>query len=262
MSKTTRQRAVAILVATALSFTAIAVMPAPAAASIFGEENATLIAILAEDIEAVLQAYRTVEGIVQQITKLETMIDQGRTMLSQLDKPETYYNLLVFADRSTRTLQGLDRDITYLGYKLESIGDEHKKVFPTADSYSSMPTGDFSKRAQTWHEALRESSAIAMRAQTSVRTLEQRAQTQEQILSSSQSAQGVVGQLQAVVNSLALLHTDLTAIEENLAAGQRVTATWAGVHVSERELAQERTKRMMEGYTNPGAGAHLLGELP
>ena len=239
-----------------------AALPQRAQASIFGEENATLLAILAEDIQAVLQAYRTVEGIIQQIARLETMISQGRTMLSQLDDPQGLYNLLTFAQSATRTLQTLDNNLQHLGYKLENIGQQHHETFPTAEAMSSMPTGDFRQRAQKWNSALRESSEVAMRAQTSVRTLEQRGQTLEQILSASASAQGVVGQLQAVNNMLALLHTDLNAIEENLAAGQRVTATWAGTHASEVDLAKERSKRMMEGFTNPGASPRVLKELP
>lgn len=244
------------------SLFAWAALPQRAQASIFGEENATLLAILGENIQTVLQAYRTVEGIVQQIARLETMISQGRTMLSQLDNPDGFYNLLMFAQSATRTLQTLDNNLQHLGYKLENIGQQHHETFPTSEAMSSMPSGDFRQRAQKWNNALRESSEVAMRAQTSVRTLEQRGQTLEQILGASASAQGVVGQLQAVVDALALLHTDLNAIEENLAAGQRVTATWAGTHASEVDIAKERSKRMMEGFTNPGASPRVLKELP
>jgi len=253
-----RRRTLAQLVSALLVAAAV---PPSARASIFGEENATLIAILAEEIEAVLQAYRTVEGIVQQISKLETMIGQGKTMLRQLDNPQGFYNLLVFAQQATRTLQTLDANIKHLGYRFEQISGQHRAVFPTQQSLAAMPSGDFRQRAQTWNDALRESSEVAMRVQTSVRTLEDRGRTLEHILQASGSAEGVVGQLQAVVNGLALLHSDLVAIEENLAAGQRVTATWAGVHASERELGRERRKRMMQGYTNPGATPRMLKEL-
>lgn len=125
-----------------------------------------------------------------------------------------------------------------------------------------MPSKDFPKKARDWNTAMRESTVVAMRAQTSVESLQARAQAQEKILNTSKTAEGVVGQLQAVVSNLALLHSDLAAIETNLAAGMRVTAAWAAQQSAQADLAAEDHKRMLEGYADDDAPEAVLTELP
>lgn len=234
-------------------------------ASLFGEENASLLAILAEMIQQVAQAVKTVEGVFQTVDQLVTVVEQGATVLRQLREIDSLHdllNVLNWAQGAISTLQKLDRDVTKLGYQADRIDQQFREVFPTDESLETMPSKDFPATARSWNVALRESTVVAMRAQTSVETLQARAEAQQKILESSKTADGVVAQLQAVVSALSLLHSDLAAVETNLAAGMRVTAAWAAQQAAQADLVDEDHKRMLEGYTDDDAPQAVLTELP
>jgi P-type conjugative transfer protein TrbJ len=235
---------------------------APARASLFGEENASLLAILAEMIEQVLNAVKTVEGVFETVNQLVTVVNQGATVLSHLKDVDSLVDLLNWAHGAISKLQAIDRDVKKLGYKFDAIDQQHEAVFPTRQSLETMPSKNFTTTARGWNDALRESTVVAMRAQTSVESLQARAEAQQKMLDSSKTADGVVAQLQAVVSGLSLLHSDLAVIETNLAAGMRVTAAWAAKQAAQTDLAEEDHKRMLEGYTNDDAPEAVLTELP
>jgi P-type conjugative transfer protein TrbJ len=235
---------------------------ATARASLFGEENASLLAILAEMIEQVVQAVKTVEGVFQTVDQLITVVEHGKTMLTHLRDIDSLLDLLNWARGAITKLQNIDRDVTKLGYKFDLIDKQHEAVFPTRQSLESMPGEHFATTARGWNDAIRESTVVAMRAQTSVESLQARAETQQKILDASKTADGVVGQLQAVVSGLSLLHSDLAAIETNLAAGMRVTAAWAAQQAASAELADEDHKRMLAGYSEEDTPSAVLTELP
>jgi len=235
-------------------------------ASLFGEENASLLAILAQLIQQVQNAVKTVEGVRNTVDQVTKTAQQGATMLQRLqdiDSLQDVLGLLSWAKGAIYTLQRLDRGVTKLGYHIDRIDEEFRELFPTEQSLDEVPSSDFPKKAQEWNTALRESSTVAMRAQTSVESLQARADTQQQILEKSNSAQGIVAQLQAVVAGLALLHADLGAIETNLAAGLRVSAVIAGGQATQQAMVDEDNRRMMDGYTDdePTLGP-VLTELP
>jgi P-type conjugative transfer protein TrbJ len=237
--------------------------PPKAEASIFGEENATLGAILGESIAQLAEMAKTVAGITAQIQQLQqiytqgqTMIEQGDTVLRGVTDPDGIVRLLRYAEQ---TLRLAGRSASLLKHNIDTIEREYEKVFPDMED---VPTQEFQQKAKTWNAALKESSAIAMQAQTSVATLKQRMERMEQLLNSTDTATGVVEQLQLVVRALGVLHTDLMEIESNIAFGQRVTAAMGAVEAAEAERSAEMHKRMIEGYTERGAPARALKELP
>lgn len=233
--------------------------PSTARASIFGEESAILSAILGEDIAQVAQMVQTVANLYTQIRQLTTMIQQGATVLQNFKSPEDIQQLLGFAQSLLAKGGTIERNIRLLHFKLNAIDQDRHDVFPEMRDVS---TDEFQARAQTWNAALKESSMVAMRAQTSVDTLQARLEHAQKLQQDSEAAEGVVGQLQIVVKSLALLHTDLASIEANLAYGQRVTATWAGVQSAEEDRAAEESRRMLENYTSRGGTPRKLSKLP
>ena len=252
--------------AAGLAIVGTTIYPNTAKASLFGEENVSLLAILAQLVQQVQNAIKTVEGVFQTVDQVTQVANQGSIMLhriTQIDSLHDVLGVLSWARSAISTLQRLDRDITKLGYQFDRIDTQFREVFPTEESLESVPSADFPKRAKSWNTALRESSMVAMRAQTSVESLQERADAQKRILDESKAADGVVAQLQAVVSGLALLHADLGAIETNLAAGLRVTSVMAGGQASQQAMVEEDHRRMMDGYTDEEAPAGpVLTELP
>jgi len=233
--------------------------PSAVKASIFGEESAILSAILGEDIVQVAHMAETVANLYTQIRQLERIFDQGTTLLQNFKNPRDILEFIRFA--RTLLAQGglIERNIRLLHFKLMSIDEDRKKVFP---ELTDVPTDEFKAKARTWNAALQESSMVAMRAQTSVASLQARLDYAKKLQEDSESAEGVVGQLQIMTKMLGLLHADLTALEVNLVYGQRVTATWGGVQSAEQERSAEENQRMLQNYTSRGAQPRKLTALP
>ena len=257
------KRRTGLALALMLSGSVLFAPPKVAEASIFGEENATLGAILGESIAQLAEMAKTVAGITAQIQQLqmifsqgETMIEQGDTVLRGLADPDGIQRMLRYAER---TLRLAGRSARFLKHNIDTIEGEYEKIFPEMED---VPTPEFTDKARAWNAALKESAEVAMQAQTSVATLKQRMDRMEQLLTATDSASGVVEQLQLVVRGIGVLHTDLMEIESNIAFGQRVTAAMGAVEAVEAERSTAVHKRMIEGYTERGAPARALKELP
>jgi P-type conjugative transfer protein TrbJ len=233
--------------------------PSSGHASIFGEDTAVLSAILSQNIAQLAQMVQTVSNLYSQIRQLTTMIEQSDTMLRTVKDPTDVLRVLRYSQALLRKEGAIERNVRLLEYKLKVVDDDRAKVFPDMES---VPTHEFQAKAQTWNDALKESSMVAMRAQTSVDTVEERLDQVTKLQHDSEGAEGIVGQLQIVVKELAVLHTDLTAIEQNLAYGERVTATMAGVQAAEEDRATEESRRMLKNYTSRGPTPRRLEELP
>jgi conjugal transfer/entry exclusion protein len=238
----------------------LALVPPPkAAASIFGEENATLAAILGEDIAQLAEMVKTVASLGQQIARLESIIAQGETVLRSAADIQGLDDLIAFTRHTQSLVRRFDSDVRLLQYKLDKIDRAREKIFPDLED---VPSEELPAKARTWNAALKESSKVAMRAQTSVETLQARMDRMENLLRTTDTSTGVVETLQTIVRALGVLHADLAAIEANIATGQRVTATMAGIEAAEAERSDVMHTRMMDGYTNRGAPANPLKELP
>lgn len=233
--------------------------PARARAQILGFDSAVLSAILAEEIAQVAQLVQTVVSLETQIRQLTTMIQQGDTMLAAFRSPEDLLTALRYSQRVLRKRDGIEKNVRLLHFKLDAIDQDRLEVFP---ELGPVATADIPQKARTWNAALKESSAIAMRAQTNVATLQERLDASDALQGHSAQAPGIVGQLQLVVQQLGLIHTALGSIEANLAYGQRVTATMAGVQAAEQERHEEEGRRMMLNYTDRGPPPRVLTELP
>lgn len=236
-----------------------AAVPPKAAASIFGEENATLAAILGEDIAQLAEMVKTVQGIIQQIQQLKALVEQGKTVLKQVGSGNLS-GLVNMLQTASRTSYALDRDIKYIGYALSDVDRQRESVYQ--ESLRGSDPKQFRQKALKWNGALMESSRVAMRAQTNLSELEGRTQTLATVLSDSQAAEGVVGQLQLVIRALAVLHADLDGVQRSLDSGMRVTANLAAGQAAAGAMVEEQRVLSMEGFASPGPSVHVPSQLP
>lgn len=236
-----------------------ALVPPTAAASIFGEENATLAAILGEDIAQLAEMAKTVAGIIQQIQQLKALVDQGKTVLKQVGSGNLN-GLVRMLQTASSTSYALDRDIKYIGYKLAEVDQQRESVYQ--DSLRGSDPTQFRAKSLKWNSALMESSRVAMRAQTNVSELEGRSQALADVLSDSQAAEGVVGQLQLVIRALAVLHADLEGVQRSVDTGMRVTANVAATQAATGAMVEEQRVLGMENYTDPGPSVSVPSKLP
>lgn len=244
---------VALVAATELTF-------APRAqASLFGEENATLVAILTQELEEVAKAAEQVAELIQAVTKLTRMVQQGDTLLSKA-ADGSYADVLYDLKDALATYQSIDSDIKLIGYHLRKVDSEREQVYQ--DSYASTSSGDFNKHYMKWHEQLGEASAVAMRAQTNIETIEKRNKSIQTLQGDSQNTQGVVGQLQLVVRGIGVLHADLEALQRSLDTGMRVTSAMGAGKAAEAKLQDEDSTRMLKNYKYRGPKRVVPNKLP
>lgn len=236
-----------------------ALSPLPAAASLFGEENATLGAILGEDIAQLAEMVKTVQGIITQIEQLKALVAQGKTVLKQVSGGNLN-GLVRMLQTASRTSYALDRDIRYIGYALSDVDRQREDVYQ--ESLSGADPSQFRAKSLKWNSALMESSRVAMRAQTNISELQGRSETLANVLSDSQGTEGVVGQLQLVIRALALLHADLEGVQRSLDTGMRVTANLAAGQAAEGAMIEEQRVLSMDKYTDPGPSVAVPSQLP
>jgi P-type conjugative transfer protein TrbJ len=236
-----------------------ALMPRPAAASLFGEENATLGAILGEDIAQLAEMVKTVQGIITQIEQLKALVAQGKTVLKQIGSGNLN-GLVRMLQTASRTSYALDRDIKYIGYALSDVDQQRDSVYQ--ESLRGSEPSEFRAKSLKWNSALMESSRVAMRAQTNLSELQGRSETLANVLSDSQGAEGVVGQLQLVIRALAVLHGDLEGVQRSLDTGMRVTANVAATQAATGAMVEEQRVLGMQNYTDPGPPVSVPTRLP
>jgi len=233
--------------------------PSRADASLFGEENITLGAILAQEIAQLAEMVKTVEGIVEQVERLRSLVDQSKTLLKQVGSGNLSALLRVLQTARQLTA-ALDRDIRYVGYQLDRVDQQRNSVYQESLEHDDPST--FHDKALAWNGALMESARVAMRAQTNLAHLEGRTQTLADILSESRNADGVVGQLQLAVRALGVLHADLEGVQRSLDTGMRVTASIAATQAVTGVMVERQHALAAEHYTDPGPPVQIPHRLP
>jgi len=102
-----------------------------------------------------------------------------------------------------------------------------------------------------------------VRAQTVVSTLDaNNAAIQKALLMANSASTGEIQQLQIVNQQLALIHTELANLVQNLASLGRVVTDYVGASNGNDELTRERGRRRLQNYTYRGPPARVLNSLP
>jgi hypothetical protein len=236
----------------------LATFPLLARASVFGEETAVLSAILKQDMAIFAKSIQTVTQLVQSVQRLKNLVERADRMLAQAD-PTSLQGVRRLISDTTSMHRAIESDIKYVGYQYDKISSQADKLY--RNDYRGMPPEQLRQQGRQWNGALLESAKVAMRTQGNIESLQARATAQADLLTDSQSTEGVVGQLQIVVRNLALIHRDLEAIGRTLDTGLRVTASMAAKESSGEALMKEELRTSMDGYTDPGPAVAIPNNL-
>lgn len=231
---------------------ALVLSPEPANADLFGGDVAELAALLTETLS---------QGVTlgEQLTQLKIQVDALNTMLSQLD-PASANAVLGLINDTTFNYQSLVGDIQSLGYTLQAVNADFASTFPT--DYSKTPASSFAPIYDEWQAQIWSSALVAARTQGVLSTIHQNADEAAMVLAASASSSGQVAQLQAVVQMLGIVESQNNSLLQSLATTGRVIAMTASTGASDRQLARERKKRNLAGYTNRGTTVTVPNRLP
>jgi hypothetical protein len=104
-----------------------------------------------------------------------------------------------------------------------------------------------------WNNEITSSSQAAIRAPTAVSTLDaNNAAIQKILITANSAATGESRQLQLANQQLALIHTELAALVQNLGTVGRVITDMAATSAGEQMMNRERSRWRLENYTYRG----------
>lgn len=211
-------------------------------------------------------AVKTAALVVQMVTELErlkTQIDNQMQMLKSID-PTTFAGLRALLSQGQFTYAQLQGDLASMGYNIDAVNRSYERMFPRKQSdWRNVRYSDFNNYYDSWNAEVTTASKAAVRAQSSISNLDANNRAIADILSqANNSTTGQVRQLQLINQQLALIHSQLGSLVQNLATTGRVLTQWSAGAVGEQMMARERSRRRLDGYTNRGRPPRVLNRLP
>ena len=162
------------------------------------------------------------------------------------------------------TYSQLQGDLASIGYNIDAVNRSFDRMFPRSQSqWRNVRYSDFNNYYDNWNGEVTTASKAAVRAQSSISTLDANNRAIADILAqANNSSTGQVRQLQLINQQLALIHAELGSLVQNLATTGRVLTQWSAGAVGEQMMARERSRRRLEGYTYRGRPSRVLNRLP
>jgi type IV secretion system protein TrbJ len=217
---------------------------------------------LIQNTTTALSTAQTLINTFTQINQLRSQIQNQVQTLATIN-PTSFSDLQRLFATSQLAYSSIRNSLTSISYDVGSVNRDFNAVFPKSQiAWRGVPSSDFPGYYDRWNAEVNSSSLAAARAQSSITTLEQNNQAIANILTQANAAPGEVRQLQLVNQQLALIHTELASLVQNLTTMGRVLSNWAAASVGEKMLGRESKQRRIEGYTNRGKPARVLNTLP
>ena len=219
---------------------------------------------LAQNVITAAKTAQTVLNTYQQIQQLATQIHNQMQMLKSID-PTTFSGLQTALSQGQFTYAMIQGDLDSISFNMNAINSDFDRLFPKRKQaqWSSARYSDFNAYYDGWNGEIATSSKAAVRAQASISSLDANNRQIAAILAQANSGStGQVRQLQLINQQLALIHSELGALVQNLAATGRVLTEWVAGSVGEKMMSRERGRRRLDGYTSRGRPPRVLNRLP
>lgn len=218
---------------------------------------------LIQNIRTALQTYQLVQNTAQQIQIMQSQLQYQLQTLRSIN-PASFGGVLALLNQGTLTYAMLQGDLSTIGYTVNSVNRNFNRLFPKSQSqWQSVRYSDFNGYYDNWNNEITTSSQAAVRAQSSISSIDANNRAIQNILTAANSSStGQVRQLQLVNQQLALIHTELASLVQNLATVGRVITDWTAASTAEQMMSRERGRRRLDNYTYRGAPSRVLNHLP
>jgi P-type conjugative transfer protein TrbJ len=217
-------------------------------------------------LQNIKTALQTAQLVINSANQLEVMKAQLQYQLQNLKTidPTSISGLLSAINQVQMTFATLQGDINSIGYTANVVSGTFNRLFPkNQKQWQSVPYSAFNASYDAWNAEITASSLAAVRAQTVISTLDaNNAAIQKALLMANSASTGEVQQLQIVNQQLALIHTELANLVQNLAALGRVVTDYLAASTGNDELTRERGRRRLQNYTFRGPPSRTLNRLP
>jgi len=216
--------------------------------------------------EAIANGIEIAEVVTNTLTQIERLKDQISNQIQTLKSldPRTFNELKDLITNGKLTYDSLQKDLQSIGYNIGAVNNNFRQLFPKDQAqWKNIRYSDFDAYRDNWSAEIHAASFAAARAQTSVEKLDKNNDKILSILDASNGdTTGEVRQLQLANQQLALIHTALASVVQNVATTGRVMADWAAFSTSEKMATREAARRRIDNYTNRGPAPKRLQRLP
>jgi P-type conjugative transfer protein TrbJ len=247
----------ALILAAFLGTFAASLRPAQAQTAVVDHFN------LLQNIKTALQTAQLVINTANQLEVMKAQLEYQAQNLKTID-PTSISGLLSYINQVQMTFATLQGDINSIGYTTSVVSNNFNRLFPkNQKQWQTVPYSSFNTSYDNWHAEITASSLAAVRAQTVISTLDaNNAAIQRALLTANRSSTGEIQQLQIVNQQLALIHTELANLVQNLGTLGRVVTDFVAASTGADEMARERGNRRLLNYTYRGPPAQTLNRLP
>lgn len=218
---------------------------------------------LVQNIRTALQTAQLVQNTGQQIQMMQAQLQYQLQNLKSIS-PTSFGNMLALLNQGTLTYAMLQGDLSTMGYTVRTVNNNFNRLFPKSQTqWKSVRYNDFNGYYDNWNNEITTSSQAAFRAQSAVSTLDANNRAIQNILiAANNSSTGEIRQLQLVNQQLAVIHTELASLVQNLTTVGRVITEWTAASTGEQMMERERGRRRLDNYTSRGAPAQVLNRFP
>lgn len=149
----------------------------------------------------------------------------------------------------------LTADLAAISYSTDTVTQQFRSVFPDQEAAKQISPSDAAELRTVWDRELHQSALAASRAQSALSTVERNTKSAQTILERSMATTGGAGdegsrlaKLQALVQMLGVINSDLTTLATTIATTERVNASVAAAGASDEELEAAKAERMLRDY--------------
>jgi len=216
-------------------------------------------------IQNVIQVSGQVTQIANEAAQIANQVHQINNQIEQLRRVANgdFSAIAGLAAQQNQELGDLITSTAAMQYSLSNVQAQINNTYPQGSAqWGNFDMNTVAVRRQQWDTLITQAGATAAKAQTSLNRIANRNTMISNLMAASDVEGGDVRQAQignqidaAVAQSL----NDLIAVQTT---SNRLAMIQAQTAVAERELARERSRRSLDGYTNSGPTVVPLQTFP
>jgi P-type conjugative transfer protein TrbJ len=215
----------------------------PARADLFGGDIAVLAQILLQTIEEVNQLKQTYETTKNNLDLVKQTLETD---------PRNFGDVLNIINTARGTYDSFRSDSQQVGFRIETVKANFHRLFPKSRDLSKVKYSDYDAMYGSWQDELRASAEAASHAQANTAQLEAQLRAAKAAVAASGGADGEVRQLQAIVQMLGVMQSQITTLITTISTAERVNSTLVASSADEKMMNREARRRRRENYTSRG----------
>jgi len=152
----------------------------------------------------------------------------------------------------------LTTDLRSISYSIDTVTTQFETIFPNQEAAANVAPSDVPELRSNWDHEIQQSGLAAARAQTALSRIDSNTQSAIEILERSKTTTGDtsdegshLAKLQALVQMLGIVNSDLTTLATTLAASERVNSEVAAAEAADQDLGDAQAERMLRDYSTP-----------